>query len=255
MVKVKIRSLRKSFIVLLSMFVLTSCTITVTPMQQNNAQQETIVFLHGILRSKLDMYPLKKYFESKGYKTINIQYPSRKMDLGNLSTFVHERIINDPQYNDKSVLNFVTHSMGGLITRYYIDTYKPKNLGKVVMLGPPNTGSEFADWLSDVKILAPLYKSIYGPAGRQLRTDYVHHDKITYPLGVIAGNACIMPLAPWVLIDGEHDGIVPVNRTKIDGMTDHIVIYSTHTLMMFNHNVMDQAYYFLRNGKFNHSSK
>lgn len=211
---------------------------------------QMVVLLHGILRSKLDMFPLKKYLEDKEYKTLNILYPSREQSLEDLSDFVHKKIIDCPHYNEKTTLNFVTHSMGGLITRYYIARRNPENIGKVVMLGPPNTGSEFADWLSDTQILAPIFKSFFGPASGQLRTDHEHIDEdITYPLGIIAGNASINPLAPWVL-DGEHDGIVPVERTKIDGMTDHIVISATHSFMMFNPSVMEQVYEFLKHNKF-----
>lgn len=214
---------------------------------------EIVVLLHGIFRSKLDMHPMAKFLEGKGYKAINILYPSREQSLEDLSDFVHQKIIYDTSYNSAAKLNFVTHSMGGLLARYYIMRHTPKNLGKVVMLGPPNTGSEFADWLSDTKILAPAFKAIYGPSGPQLRTDYKHTDgDITYPLGVIAGNMSINPLAPWVL-PGEHDGIVPVERTRIEGMTDHIVIPATHSFMMFNSDVMQQTYYFLQHQKFDRS--
>lgn len=215
-------------------------------------KKELVVLLHGILRSKTDMFLLKKFFEKNGYNVLNILYPSREKSLEELSEFVHESITNSPYYGEDVKLNFVTHSMGGLITRYYIAQYKPKNLGKVVMLGPPNTGSEFADWLTDTKILAPLFREIFGPASEQLTTRHTHLDgDITYPLGVIAGNLSINPLAPWVL-NGAHDGIVPVERTKIDGMTDHIVIRATHSFMMFNSDVMAQALYFLKNKAFKH---
>ncbi|MCB1783285.1 MAG: alpha/beta hydrolase [Alphaproteobacteria bacterium] len=212
--------------------------------------QELVVLLHGILRSKLDMLPLTKFLKDKGYDTLNILYPSREKNLEDLSDFVHEKIVHHPGYDESVPLNFVTHSMGGLITRYYIARLAPKNLGKVVMLGPPNTGSEFADWLSDTQAFAPLFHAFYGPAGPQLRTDYKHIDgEITYPLGVIAGSASVNPLAPWIL-DGEHDGIVPVERTKIEGMTDHIVIPTSHSFMMFNQDVMDQVLAFLKNARF-----
>ena len=213
-------------------------------------KKEMVVLLHGILRSKLDMLPLAKYLENNGYYVRNILYPSREKSLEDLSDFVHDNILEWDHYSNDMPLNFVTHSMGGLITRYYIARRKPQNLGKVVMLGPPNTGSEFADWLTETKILAPLFKSIFGPASAQLLTDYRHiDDDITYPLGVIAGNVSINPLAPWVLT-GEHDGIVPVERTRIEGMADHIVIPATHSFMMFNSDVMEQTLYFLQNGCF-----
>lgn len=217
---------------------------------QSEQKKEIIVLLHGILRSKMDMQLLNNHFQKNGYDTLNILYPSREQNLEDLSDFVHQKIINFPKYSAKTTLNFVTHSMGGLITRYYIARNKPKNLGKVVMLGPPNTGSEFADWLSETNILAPIFKTVFGPASQQLRTNYDHIDQtITYPLGVIAGNLSINPLAPWIL-DGEHDGVVPVERTKIEGMTDHIVIAATHSFMMFNPDVMSQALHFLKHNEF-----
>ena len=222
--------------------------------KQEKQHKELIVLLHGILRSKTDMLLMQKSFRKQGYSTLNILYPSRKKSLEELSDFVHDKISNCPDYNEDTILNFVTHSMGGLITRYYIAKRKPENLGKVVMLGPPNTGSEFADWLSDSKLLAPMFRSVFGPASGQLRTDYEHIDgDITYPLGVIAGNKSINPLSPWVL-DGEHDGMVPVERTKIEGMKDHIVIPTNHTTMMFNKKVIRQALHFLNNEEFEHEA-
>lgn len=219
---------------------------------QHTQNDEMIVLLHGILRSKTDMHFLTKFFQEHGYNTFNILYPSREQPLEDLSDFVKDKITHAPHYTDSTTLHFVTHSMGGLITRYYIHREKPKNLGKVVMLGPPNTGSEMADWLSDTKVLAPLFKGLFGPASGQLRTDYNHIDNdITYPLGIIAGSASINPLAPWIL-DGEHDGIVPVERTKIKGMTDHIILPATHSFMMFNKDVMKQALNFIQNNQFDH---
>ncbi len=220
---------------------------------RTNTPRDTVVLLHGILRSKVDMLLLENFFKSNDYEVINIKYPSREFELEELRDFVHEKIINSPSYDKCGKLNFVTHSMGGLITRYYIAKYKPENIGKVVMLGPPNTGSELADWLHDTKIIAPMFRAIFGPASEQLGTGYEHIDgDITYPLGVIAGNMSVNPLSPW-LLDGEHDGIVPVERTKIDGMSDHIIMPTTHSFMMFNTDVMEQSLNFLKFGKFDHS--
>ncbi len=252
-------ALSKTLLLYLSIIsLITSCTTNQkvlsnmgTPHQEN---KELIVLLHGILRSKTDMLFLEKFFVKNGYAVLNILYPSREFELEDLRDFVHDKIINCPDYHDDTTLNFVTHSMGGLITRYYIAKYKPKNMGKVVMLGPPNTGSELADWLHDTKIIAPIFRTIFGPASDQLTTDYEHIDgDITYPLGIIAGNMSVNPLSPW-LLEGVHDGIVPVERTKIEGMTDHIVMAATHSFMMFNGDVMAQALHFLQHNKFDHDA-
>lgn len=215
---------------------------------------DLVILLHGILRSKTDMLPLARHLHKSGYETINILYPSRKQSLEDLTNYVEEKIRAAENFSETKTLHFVTHSMGGLIARYYISTRHPKNLGKVVMLGPPNTGSEFADYLTGNKKLAPLFRKIFGPASSQLVTKYPHPDEaITYPLGIIAGNRSINPLSPFVLprkTVGAHDGIVPVERTKINGMKDHIVVPSTHSFMMFNPNVMRQVENFLREEKF-----
>ncbi|MCL4679426.1 MAG: alpha/beta fold hydrolase [Alphaproteobacteria bacterium] len=214
--------------------------------------RELVILLHGIFRNRVDMMPMSLYLEKHGYNTLNIAYPSRHQTLEDLTGFVHAKITESPHYADATRIHFVTHSMGSLIARYWIALYKPDRLGSVVMLGPPNTGSEFADWLSETKVLAPLYEKLFGPAGAQLTTKHKHIDgTIDYPIGVIAGNFSINPLAPWVL-PGEHDGIVPVERTKIEGMTDHIVVPSTHTLMMFNPSVMQQVLSFLKHNRFEH---
>lgn len=212
--------------------------------------KDLIILLHGILRSKTDMLPLAFYLRRHGYEALNILYPSRKKSLEELTEFIHEKIAAHPAYHDAPALHFVTHSMGGLIARYYIAKYRPARLGRVVMLSPPNTGSELADFLAGHKILAPLYKRFFGPAGAQLKTDYAHQDAdIDYPLGVIAGTRSINPLAIGVL-PGAHDGIVPVERTRINGMRDHITLPVTHTFMMFSPLVMRQTLQFLQSGNF-----
>ena len=213
---------------------------------------EFVVLLHGLLRSATDMALLAKYLEKQGYQTANILYPSRKMRLEDLTAFVADKIAVHPGFRAAKTLHFVTHSMGGLIVRYYLAARRPEHLGRVVMLSPPNTGSELADILHGNKILGPVFRAVFGPAGAQLKTDYRHPDgAIDYPLGIIAGSGSINPLAPWML-KGGHDGIVPVERTKIPGMHDHIVIRATHSFMMFNPKVMRQVACFLKDGRFDH---
>lgn len=218
------------------------------------AHKGQVILLHGILRSKTDMLPMALFLKDRGYKTLNILYPSRKKTLQDLTDFVHEKIQGWKNYSADEPLHFVTHSMGGLIARYYIDKYTPENLGKVVMLSPPNSGSEFADKLDNHELLSNFYNKFFGPAAKQLRTDYEHKiGDVPCPLGVIAGTSSINPLALWALPKdkvGEHDGIVPVERTKIEGMTDHIVMKVNHTFMMFHPKIMEQTRFFLENGHF-----
>ena len=218
--------------------------------QTFSPNRDLVILLHGIMRSSFDLAPMSLYLKKQGYDAVNILYPSRSKNLEDLTAFVYEKISAHPKYAPHKTIHFVTHSMGGLIARYYIAKHNPQNLGKVVMLSPPNTGSEMADYLNAHKLLGSAYRKFFGLAGAQLTTTYQHPlQDIHYDLGVIAGSRSINPLACWAL-QGPHDGIVPVARTKIPGMRDHIVMPVTHGLMMFNPRVMAQAAHFLKSGKF-----
>jgi pimeloyl-ACP methyl ester carboxylesterase len=220
-----------------------------------------VILLHGILRSTFDMWPLSVYLQKYGYRTLNILYPARKYDLKTLAAYVQEKITACPDAADAPHINFVTHSMGGLVTRYLIANNRPEKLGRVVMLSPPNTGSEMADALMQNNALRPFYKTIFGPAGQQLLTSFVHSKEsqyINYPLGIIAGSRSINPLAGALLkgrTDSIHDGIVPVARTALNGMQGHITLPVSHGLMMFNPEVMRQTLTFLNAGKFDNFSE
>lgn len=202
------------------------------------------------------MLALERSLKNQGYDTANIIYPASSARLEDLSALVGKEIESHPAFTPDKPLYFVTHSMGGLIARYYIASRKPKNLAKVVMLSPPNTGSELADFFDNHSLLGGAFRALFGPAGGQLKTTYKHEiGEITYPLGVIAGNLSVNPLGHWLLPQetvGPHDGIVPVERTKINGMADHITLPATHMFMMFNPDVIKQVSHFLEQGKFNH---
>ncbi|MBX2833621.1 MAG: hypothetical protein KTR28_01480 [Micavibrio sp.] len=215
-------------------------------------KNETVIFLHGISRSHLDMAPMDIYFQTKGYNTINIDYPSTKMSLEDLIHFVGRAMRDHNNYNPFIKTHFVTHSMGGLIMRYFLAHHRPPNLGHVVMLGTPNSGSELADILHDHDFFGGLFKAFYGPAGSQLLTTHQHiEDEIDYPLGIIAGSSNFNPAAPFIFKEQDNDGIVAVERTKVAGMTDHIIMPALHAVMMFNPDIIRQTRHFIENGGFN----
>ncbi len=219
---------------------------------EKKQKKETVVLLHGILRSSLDMKLIAHRLESEGYNVINLGYPSREKSIEELRDHIHAQLSAMAEFNNASKVHFVTHSMGGLVARHLIHKHRPANLGRVVMLSPPNQGSEFADYLLGHPQLKSVYEKLFGPAGKQLTTDFNHGipDSVDYPLGIIAGTASINPLAPRVLGEEDHDGIVPVERMKIDGMADMIEIPATHSFMMFNVKVIDQVAHFLKHEKF-----
>ncbi len=210
---------------------------------------DRVLLLHGIARRSGSLASLERAVSAAGYRTLNLDYPSRRKPLEELVEDVH-RMAGDFMDGHDGSVHFVTHSMGGLLARAYVVRHRPAAMGRVVMLAPPNQGSEVADLLSG----NGLYRRFFGPAGAQLgtRRDRPVRDllgTVDYPLGVIAGDRSMYPLS-WMLIPGPNDGRVSVARTMVDGMGDHVVVHATHPMMMRDRQVLDLTVRFLRHGCF-----
>lgn len=214
---------------------------------QTPAHGEQVVLLHGIARSASHMEDLEKFLEDKGYTVYNLDYPSTEYSLEKLTAIVAADIAGKIKA-DKPV-HFIGYSMGGIVTRAVLNKFRPDNLGRVVQLASPNKGSEVADFLKNNW----LYEKVYGPAGKQLVTDGAGIDellgKVDYELGVVAGTFSIDPISSS-LIPGNDDGKVSVESTKVEGMKDHVLVYSSHTFFPQNEEVQRHALEFIRNGVF-----
>jgi len=211
--------------------------------------QEYVILLHGLCRSSRSMVPMERALSESGYQVLNVDYPSRSAAIEKLSDAAIGRAANDCQRHGATAIHFVTHSLGGILVRSYLQRHIVPNLGRVVMLGPPNQGSEVVDKLGSFW----LFKKINGPAGSELGTDKNSTPNKLGPanfgVGVIAGNRSIN----WInslLIPGRDDGKVSVERTKLAGMTDHIVIRAAHPFLMRNRTAIQQTIHFLRTGQF-----
>lgn len=205
--------------------------------------KELVVLLHGILLNRYFMLSLARRLRRAGFDTLALTYPSRRLALDDIATFVHAQIAEQAAQHTR--VHFVGHSMGGLVIRYYLAKYRPNNLGRVVMLGTPNHGSEWADTLRNVG----AFKWLFGIAGQQLTTDSIHPTPTNVEIGIIAGNISHIPFASRIL-NAEHDGQVSVERTKLTDMRAHKVLACSHTLMPFQASVSKQVIHFLKNGNF-----
>jgi pimeloyl-ACP methyl ester carboxylesterase len=214
-----------------------------------NATQDGVVLLHGISRTARSFRKMQTALEGSGFATLNQDYASRRKALEALAEDIHPAIQRFADGIDGSV-HFVGHSMGGLLARVYIARYQPKRLGRVVMLGTPNSGSEIADRLKNFGV----YRAFFGPAGQQLGTQRdaaieALFAPVDYPVGIIAGDRSIYPITS-AFLPKPHDGRVSVENTRLDGMADHIVIRTSHPWLVRHSVAIAQTIAFLKAGKF-----
>jgi triacylglycerol lipase len=230
---------------------LASVLLLLSALVPGPAKAECVVLLHGLSRTDNSMWLIAETLEYHGYRVVNYHYPSTDEPVETLVRHVG-LAVNQCGFQKT---HFVTHSLGGILVRAWLTEYRPPIMGRVVMLAPPNHGSEVVDGLIGNDLVLDMLTFLHGPAVLQLGTD---DDSVPsqlpppdYPLGIIAGNRAINPLGP-ILIEGENDGTVSVASTRIEGMTDHIVVPATHTMIMMNPIAIAEIIEFLRYGAFDH---
>jgi len=211
------------------------------------APVEDVVLLHGLARSAWAMRPLASTLEQAGYRVHNLEYPSTESTPAELVAHLHGEL--QRCCADATRLHFVTHSLGGILVRAYLAEHELPTLGRVVMLAPPNHGSEYVDALGDWK----LFPMILGPTAIELGTGAQSlPNRLPVPdfeLGVIAGTGGLNWLGDAV-IDGPNDGTVGVDSARIEGMRDFLALDVSHTFIMREPAVAEQTIAFLRNGHF-----
>ena len=227
--------------------ILTSC-VQAPPAPQKN---ECIILLHGMGRTSYSMKTLEKYLSARGYQVINQGYPSTSEPIKDIAENYVAGAVEQCLEKQPEKIHFVTHSLGGILVRQYLQNHSIPEGSRVVMLSPPNKGSELADYLRDFW----LYKWRNGPAGQELgtgpRSVPNNLEPVNAEIGVLTGNMSFNPMFSQ-LIPGEDDGKVSVERAKLAEMNDFIVIPATHTFIMKNKTALEQVLFFIENGKFKH---
>ena len=219
-----------------------------------NDRPECVILLHGLARTEKSLLKLEHHLDKHGFRVINVGYPSRKKTIQTLSIETIEKSRAECAVAGASRIHFVTHSMGGILVRYYLEYNEMQEVGRVVMLSPPNRGSEIVDKLKDT----PIFKWIYGPAGQQLGTDKESLPRKLgapgYEVGIITGDKSINPILS-LLIPGEDDGRVSVENAKLKGMKDFLIVDKTHSFIMNDQTVLRQVTFFIQHGVFDRKNQ
>jgi pimeloyl-ACP methyl ester carboxylesterase len=212
---------------------------------------QCVILLHGLARTTSSMEEIQNALSAEGYYVVSVDYPSRKHPIEDLASSVIPDKISTCNSHVDGDIHFVTHSLGGILVRQYLAENTIDNLGRVVMLSPPNQGSEVVDALKDV----PGFFLINGPAGMQLGTDAnsvpANLPPVTYEVGVITGDKTVNYILSMI-IPGDDDGKVSIDRARVEGMADFLVVNHSHTFIMKSEDVIAQIAAFLHAGQFNH---
>jgi alpha-beta hydrolase superfamily lysophospholipase len=218
--------------------------------QKKLPTQECVILVHGLCRSSRSMLKIQKHLEKTGYAVVNLDYASTQKTIEAVAETEVARIVRRCRRQGFKRIHFVTHSLGGLVVRAYLQDHQLPEGSRVVMLAPPSQGSELAD--TALAHFPVLYR-LGGPAAGQLSTmdeaKIRQWGPVAVELGVIAGELSFNPIFSY-LLPGKDDGKVSVERARLPGMQDFIVLPTNHTLILWDNSVGRQILHFLAFGCF-----
>jgi triacylglycerol lipase len=213
------------------------------------SRNEHVIILHGLWRTSFAMNKAEAFFQEQGYQVHNLSYPSTEDTIESLVALYLAPEFAKISKQQPNTIHFVTHSMGGILVRQFLQDHRPQNLGKVVMIAPPNSGSQLNDVFPDAKWL----HSRPGPAAMQISAlpdSWVNQlGPVNFELGVIAGNSNRNWLTDW-LIPSDDDGAVSVASTRVEGMDDFLIVPQSHVKIRRSETVLKQAAHYLKYGVF-----
>lgn len=212
---------------------------------------KVVVLVHGFMDTRFHLYFIEKELIADGYMVINKTYPSVTMSIEECADYLAGVI----QHGTEDIegpyeLNFVTHSMGGLVARCYLSKYRPPQARRLVMIATPNRGVTKAELAARL----PLADRVLGPALMEMAQgkDYLCGLCGGAPgiaFGVIAGGKGDGE-GYSILIPGDDDGTVTVRSAYIPGAADFLLLDHIHNLICFYDDTIRNARAFIEDGAF-----
>jgi len=210
---------------------------------------ECVVLVHGLWRSGFAMRSIAGDLEEHGYKTVSVDYPSTQKEIPDLVQHHLLKSVDECVQTGAEKVHLVSHSMGGILIRQFLQDNTLPDGSKVVMLSPPNQGSELSEKFGD----SWWYQWAVGPAGASLSTKQngiiSKLKEIDEPVGIIAAYRD-WSLWPDAWLPQPNDGTVSVASMKLAEMDDFIMVNSGHALMRYSDEVQNQIRQFLSVGEF-----
>lgn len=248
------RRLNRGVLALLLLLLPGLAPVYATDAQETVKGSKTCVaLLHGLWRSALSMKGLQWQLEESGYGVVNLTYPSLDHPVPELAVLAVEQSLAGCRALGLEQVDFVTHSLGGILVREYVQHREIPGLRRVVMLGPPNGGSQLADYADSTALLDIFMPAAVAQLGTTDTSVPRRLGRVNFQLGVIAGTSNWLPFLPG-LPDGPSDGTVAVAETIVPGMMDFLEMPVGHTFMMWDDEVIAQVLFFLEHGFFQRHS-
>ena len=205
----------------------------------STAAARRVVLVHGLWMPGVGLWRLASRLRRAGCTTRTFDYPSisggPEATIERLAALLAER--------DCDV---IAHSLGGLVTLSTLAAHPQLPVRRVVCLGSPRKGSAaaraFAAWGRGGEVLLGHNRDL-------LEQGFERWDG-PREVGVIAGRLPLGLGAMLGQLEGEHDGTVAVEETRLPGVADHCVVEANHTGLLFSQEVAQRVDAFLRHGRF-----
>ena len=208
-------------------------SVRFTPGSPPDHPRECVALVHGYLANRYMLALLGSRLRERGYQTTAWGYWNMQCSL-----LVHaERFARELELLDAEpridVVHLVTHSMGCIIGRAALDAYRPRKMGRFVMLAPPNRGSFVATATAGTvgRFLKPVAEL------STARDSLVN--SLPTPQDVEIG-----------VIAAKHDALVAEESTHPDAPHAHVVLPTWHTGLLFRRETADLVAGFLATGDF-----